>query len=139
MKSLHLPFIKRESGEQQLDQELSKAEEAFIQRVAFPRLDAVKSNETLDTFVKALWDLCLWERQRAGGLDTKAAALAGLSSLAAAVVSASTGATEPPAQSVLLARCASIAFFIITVLLSLNAQRVVKFGGFIDRDMFDGR
>lgn len=137
---LGLNLQDNETGEQLIERPLTDAEQAFVSKVGFPQLDATSDNDTLKEFADVLWGLCLWEHQRAGSLDTKAAALAGLSGLAAAVVSASsipTSTSQPPDTSVVTAQCVSIILFIGAVLLSLNAQRIVRFGGFIDRDLFD--
>ena len=137
MKASTSGIFSRDTGEQAIDSVLTEAETTFIKSTAFPQLDAIVEEKTLEKFTDLLWNLCLWERQRANSIDTKAAALTGLSSLAAAVVSASTVAPTTPDPVLLGARCLSIVLFIGTVILSVNAQRVVKFGGFHDGDVFD--
>jgi hypothetical protein len=70
-------------------------------------------------------------------LDTKAAALTGLSSLAAAVMAASAIPGTAPGRVLFVARCTSILLFILTVLLSIRAQSARKIGSFRDIDVFN--
>jgi hypothetical protein len=90
VRLLGLDIFSRQTGAQQGTLPLTPTELAFIQNTAFPRLDATETEKSLEKLAEVLWNLCLWERQRTTSLDTKAATLTGLSSLAAAVVSAST-------------------------------------------------
>ena len=92
MKPVDLTLQSRDSGAQALDSVVTQGESAFITNVAFPQLDAISKSETLEKFCDVVWNLCLWEQQRTNSIDTKAAALTGLWSLAAAVVSASANA-----------------------------------------------
>jgi hypothetical protein len=118
-----MSFLQRTTGEQRVEGVLTEDEKAFIQQTAFPQLDAVTEDRTLEKCADALWNLCLWEGQRTTTIDTKAAALTGLSSLAAAVVSASSATGAPQSTALIVARCVSITLFVVTVLLSLNVQR----------------
>jgi hypothetical protein len=101
-------------------------------------LDGTTSEKALEKLAEGLWNLCLWERQRTTALDTKAAALTNLSSLAAAVIAASTvvGVSATPSSFVPLPRLIAAALFVVTVLLSLNTQRVTLLGGFLDVELF---
>ncbi len=135
MRFISLDIFRRAAGSQQDTLDLTSTEKDFIANTAFPPLDASEDDKVLEKLADALWNLCLWEGQRATTLDTKAATLTGLSSLAAAVVSASaTGQTV--GDGVTIARCASIALFILTVLLALYAQRAFRQGAFFDEDVF---
>lgn len=133
-----LKLFSRDKGAMADAQSLTQAESDFIDNTAFPLLDATKDEKSLEKLAEALWNLCLWERQRTTALDAKAASLTGLASLAATAVSvASTLDGTTPAFSVLVARTISIGLFIAAVILSLNAQRVVHLGGFFDEDVFE--
>lgn len=115
---------------------LSASEQEFIRGIGFESLNRPLDERALERFSEVLWNLCLWERQRTTAIETKAAALIGLSTLAAAVVSVGfTGAT-PLSKAVTVFRLVSVSLFVLTVLLSLFTQRVVTLGGFSDRDVF---
>jgi hypothetical protein len=130
-----LRLFRRDADGQQGDP-LSPAERTFIQDTAFPVLDRTKEKDSLERLTDGLWQLCQWERQRTSALDAKASSLTSLSSLAAAVMAASTFIGREPDSWFLTARAISVGLFIITVLLSLNAQRVVKLGAFVDAEVF---
>jgi len=125
------------TGGQAIEAVLTESETTFISRVAFPQLDAMRDDRTLEKLADVFWNLCLSEQQRATSLDVKAAALTGLSSLAAAVIAAASVSGARPSHALLVGRCVSIGLFVVTVLLSLHAQRVAKYGGFLDADLFD--
>ncbi len=112
-------------------------EKKFIEKIAFPTLDKTKNDKTLEKMADGFWNLCLFERQRTAAIDAKAAALTNISSLAAAVIAASsvigTGALDSLA---IIARVVSVLLFILTVFLSLNVQQVTGLGGFSDIDVF---
>jgi hypothetical protein len=124
------------TGEQSNEVPLTAEHEKFIRDVAFPQLDATTDAKMLERLADTFWSLCLWEQQRTTVLDTKAAALMGLSSLAAAVIAAGTIPGVAPGRLLFLARCISISLFILTVLLSIRAQSARKIGSFRDIDVF---
>lgn len=126
-------------GAQNVDLPLTALERQFIENTAFPLLDRTADERALEKLAESLWNLCLWERQRTTALDTKAAALTNLSSLAAAVVAATSvaGLSDAGQAPAPIARFVSVGLFVITVLLSLNTQRVALLGGFLDIDVFE--
>ncbi len=138
MKLLTLQIFQSRSGAQEIDS-LTPAEHDFINNTAFPVLDATDSERALEKLGDGLWNLCLWEAQRTTALDTKAAALLNLSSLATVVVAAvsALGPGVNHNRAVLIALSPSVILFIITVLLSIRAQGVARLGGFLDIDVFE--
>ncbi|HEM7884022.1 hypothetical protein [Burkholderia cenocepacia] len=108
----------------------------FLNGVAFPRLDAVKSSDIdmLRHFNDAWWNLCLWEKQRADVLDGKAQSLVGLASIASALVGLS---TVLPGTTQNLIRTLAACMFLVTVILAIWALFVSEYGGFYDREVFE--
>ena len=109
--------------------QISREEQAFIDNVAFKKLDAVVDDDTLKHFADVWWNLCLWEKQRADVIDSKASSLLGLASVASAVVAATglTGAGRPIA----------VTLFLIAAAFALWALLARDHGGFLDIDVFE--
>jgi hypothetical protein len=109
--------------------QISREEQAFIDDVAFKKLDAVKDDETLKHFADVWWNLCLWEKQRADVIDSKAGSLLGLASVASAVVAATglSGSGRPIA----------VTLFLIAAAFALWALLARDHGGFLDLEVFE--
>lgn len=115
----------------------SREEIEFMKTVAYPRLNETIDDRSLEKVCEALWNICLWEKQRADILDTKAKDLLGLSSLAAAVIAFGGNVVDPQVGTLLLVRAVPLILFIFAVILSIIALLGVKYGGFYDRDVFN--
>lgn len=114
----------------------SRREIDFMNKVAVPILDGTQDEESLKDLSETFWNLCLWEKQRAKILDTKASYLLGLSSIAAAVVAVGGVAQTITHPNLLLAGGISLGLFTITVAASLLAHLRKGYGGFNDQDVF---
>ena len=112
----------------------SPAEQAFISKVALPRLNNIKDERIAERLAEDFWNLCQSEIERVKILDTKASALLGLSSIAAAVVSVGVGG--PSSQLQTWFRCGSIALFVTTVVLCLFALIGRIYGALMDDEVF---
>jgi hypothetical protein len=109
-------------------------ERAFISEVVFPRLNGIKDDRIAEKLAEDFWNLCALEIDRLKILDTKANALLGLSSIAAAVVSV--GTIGSSSQLLTWLRCGSIALFITTVVLCLVALVGRIYAAFVDEEIF---
>jgi len=117
---------------QPVRKQISTQEQAFLREVAFARLDATVDKESLQHVCGSFWDLCLWEKQRASTIDTKAAGLLGLSSVASAIVTAVT-----PGSSAIALVTGAVGFYLFAAILAAIALLVANYGTFIDGDVFD--
>ena len=116
------------------DSPYSVDERAFISKVALPRLNGIKDVRIAEKLAEDFWNFCGLEIDRVKILDTKASALLGLSSIAAAVVSV--GAVGSSSQLQIWLRCGSIFLFLITVVLCLVALIGRIYGALIDEEVF---
>jgi hypothetical protein len=122
------------SSAQKNEAPLTPAQIAFMTTVAIPQLDEADSR-VAEKLADSVWNLCLWENDRAKTLDTKASALLALSTIAAAVVSI--GANTVLSGTITIMRIVSITLFLGTVLFCLFTLLGRKYGGFLDEDLFE--
>jgi hypothetical protein len=110
---------------------LDAAETGFLREVAAPRLESVTNAELLKHFADVWWNLCLWEKQRADAIDTKASGILGLASVASAIVAVGGTATQTSAS-----RVVGAILFLVSAALALFALRVRDYTGFADGQVF---
>ncbi len=122
------------SWTERTDNPYSVDERAFISKVALPRLNGIKDDRIAEKLAEDFWNLCKLEIDRLKILDSKASALLGLSSIAAAVVSVGAVGSSSHLQTWL--RCGSIALFVTTVVLCLVALIGRIYGALIDEEVF---
>lgn len=113
-------------------QPIDAAETAFLRELAAPRLESVTNVELLKHFADVWWNLCLWEKQRADAIDTKASGILGLASVASAIVAVGGGSTSQTSAS----RVAGAILFLASAALALFALRVRDYTGFADGQVF---
>ncbi|MEW5922693.1 MAG: hypothetical protein AB1746_01760 [Candidatus Zixiibacteriota bacterium] len=114
----------------------SALEIEFMNEAAIPILDKTQNEESLQNLSEIFWNLCIWEKDRAEILDTKASYLLGLSSIAAAVITVGTIAQNFARSSILISIGISLGLFTITVVTSLITLLGKKYGAFNDLDIF---
>ena len=115
----------------------SSREKEFMNSVAIPTLDATRDESSLKDLSDVFWNLCLWERDRANVIDTKASYLLGLSSIGGAVVAVGGVAHGTVRSKLLLPAAIALGLFILTVIASLWTLLGKAYGTFNDRDTFD--
>lgn len=120
---------------QRIERVPSERELSFMNNDAIPMLDSVSDDSILEKLSETFWNLCIWEKDRASALDTKAASLLGLSSIAAAVVAVSAGTPSQSIPSLLIIRCISVGFFTLTVAACIYTLLVRLYGSFNDYDV----
>jgi hypothetical protein len=127
------PPVAQATGGEAIVVPLEPDEIRFINDTAHPQLDQVTSLEQLKHFADLWWNLCLWEKQRADAVDSKAQMLLGLSGIATALLGTS-GLTATPEGYI---RAVAVGLFLLTVALSVWALRIRQYAGFVDSDIFN--